>query len=186
MSTRTGDGETKPPPKKRVPKRPEAVTPEPPIEPDPEPTRVPPKRDRVHLQFEGRMAMLYRGELDVQDMDEEELVRMQFRDKNGDFTGRPPSNIPGVLIAKMRQELFARARIAREEYYIPAMEALGVIATDEDESASNRLKAIQIILERTEGRVAERIELSTGEKPFEITFARAVRMRRPGGGDDED
>lgn len=130
--------------------------------------------------------MLHRGELSVQDMDEEELVRMQFRDKNGTFTGRPPLNMPGVLIARIRQELFARARLAREEYYIPAMEALGMIATDEKESASNRIKAIQIILERTEGKVAEKIELSTGEKPFEITFARNVRMKRPGGDEDED
>lgn len=137
----------------------------------------PPGRQRVTVDVEGKMAQLITGELKVEDMDNEELARLQFRDRNGGFTGRPPANIPTVLVNKMRAELFKRTNGVMAESLHDAVTELARIAI-EAEKEGDRVKAIQMLLDRLQGRVPEKVELSTGEKGFEITLAKITRGKR--------
>lgn len=137
----------------------------------------PPGRQRITVDIEGKMAQLITGELTVEDMDNEELARLQFRDKDGGFRGRPPANIPTVLVNRMRSELFKRTNSVMAESLHDAVTELARIAL-EAERETDRVKAISMLLDRLQGRVPEKVELSTGEKGFEVTLARITRGKR--------
>lgn len=137
------------------------------------------KRERKTIQLEGRMAMLANGDLSVQDMDNEELARLQFRDSGGKFRGRPPQHLPAQLVNMMRKELLDRLAEKRRAVLEEMQDVLIGIA-NAGEKDSDRIKAAQLIIERELGKTPERVELSTGDKPFEVTMARSIRMKRPG------
>lgn len=145
-------------------------------------SRVGGKRNRLTIQLEGKMADLYEGILTVQDMDNEELARMQFKDHTGTFRGRKPTNLPGPLVNMMRKELIDRVSEVRREALEDANKALVAIMRDEDIKPADRIKAALALIEREEGKVPDKVELSTGDKGFEVTMARAVRFKRPTGG----
>lgn len=140
-------------------------------------------RPRVTVQLEGKMALLANGELTVLDMDNEELARMQFKDKNGKFTGRKPANLPQVLVNLMRKELIDRVHEIRRGAVADANQVLVDILSDTDAKPADRIKAALALIERVEGKVPDKVELSTGEKGFEVTLAKSVKIKRPGASD---
>lgn len=138
------------------------------------------KPKQIHLVLQGRMAMLARGEISVEDMDDEEIARMQFRDRNGGWSGQTPAAVPRELIDEMRKEFFKRMNAHLTGMTPSAMHALQQIVNDSKVSASDRLKAVNMILERTIGKVPDKMEISTGDKPFEVLLSGGIdRTRRP-------
>jgi hypothetical protein len=138
------------------------------------------KRTRITIELEGKMAQLYKGEITVQDMDNEELARMQFKAADGTFRGRRPNNLPQALVNMMRKELIDRVSEVRRAALAEANETLIKVIRNDSAKDADRIKAALALIEREEGKVPEKVELSTGDKGFEVTMARAVRMRRPG------
>ena len=117
----------------------------------------------------GRYALLLSGELSVDDLDDEELARGQLKDKNGRFQGRAPKVVPQQLVSAMRNELVKRAqnnlRQALLKSGIKTLTQLAENAVDE----SVRLRAAQAIIERTMGKVPDKVQIAA-EDPVEALF----------------
>ena len=103
-----------------------------------------------------RLDMLLSGELLIEDLDDEEIARMQLRDKNGDFKGRPSSYVPRELALAFRQESYRRFQSAMGEMLPNALKAHREMLDSRHLAPGDaaRLSAIKEVYERTFGKVA--------------------------------
>lgn len=124
-----------------------------------------------------RMVALLKGEMAVEDLDDEELARGYPRDRNGNFTGRPPRMIPLVLHRQIQKVFFQRLEEQMRKALPDAVAMLATIATNPLSEDRDKLKAIDMVLTRIMGKPPEKIELSTGEKPFEMTVGKMRRAK---------
>lgn len=127
------------------------------------------RRD-TYVRVTGRYAELLQGYIRVEDLTDEELARGQLRNKNGNFTGRQPKAIPSELVAAMRREWLSRAentlRAALMEHGIGTLVEL---AKDKTIDPGVRLRAAEKIIERTMGKVPDRVHIAA-EDPVEALF----------------
>ena len=93
----------------------------------------------------------------------EELARGQLMDKNGSFTGRPPSYVPRQFHDACVRELLGRGRVLYKTNYVKAIEAMTEIATDENVKPADRFKAAQFVIERLEGKVPDKLEVAVAD-----------------------
>lgn len=127
-----------------------------------------PKPEWVRLG--GRYALLARGEITVDDLDDEELARGRLKDKNGNWSGRPPKMIPADLANAIRKAWIGRAEEKlREALLDSGIGVLVSLANNELIDPSVRLRAAERIIERTMGKVPDRVQLSA-EDPVETLF----------------
>jgi len=126
--------------------------------------------DDVYIRLQGRYAMLAQGVISVEDLDDEELARGQLRAADGSWRGKPPKLVPAALIQAMRREWMGRAEAKlREALLTHGLGVLVELASDPTIDASVRLRASQTIIERTMGKVPERITVAA-EDPVETLF----------------
>jgi hypothetical protein len=117
------------------------------------------------------------GKITVKDLDDEELVRLRFRDRHGGFSGRPPALIPTAVAEAMRKELLKRGQHRLEGSLIAALDRMHSILDDEDAEPRDKIAAAKFIIERVLGKAPEKIEVS-GDLRYEKVAARVVRGRR--------
>jgi hypothetical protein len=89
-----------------------------------------------------------------------ELARGQLFDSRGGFSGRPPKLVPRAFHDACVRELMKRGKRMYQENYLQAIDAMTSIATDPLVKPTDRLKAAQFVIERLEGKVPERVEIS--------------------------
>jgi hypothetical protein len=124
----------------------------------------------TYVRLRGRYAELLSGKLKVEDLDDEELARGRLRDKAGGFTGRPPTVVPGTLVQAMRREWLSRAEAKlREALMEKGIGTLTQLAGDENIDPAVRLRAADKLIERTMGKVPDRVQVSA-EDPVETLF----------------
>lgn len=99
----------------------------------------------------------------VSSLTAEELARGQLMDKNGNFGGRPPSYVPRQFHDACVRELLGRGRILYKENYVKAIQAMTDIANSPTAKEGDRIKAAQFVIERLEGKVPERLEISAAD-----------------------
>lgn len=126
-----------------------------------------------------RLVQLMSGELNVEDLDDEELARGYPRDRNGNFGGRPPRMIPLILHRQIQKVFFARLEEQMRKALPDAVAMLATIATNPMSEDRDKLKAIDMVLTRIMGKPPEKVILSTGEKPFEMTVGKMRRAKPP-------
>lgn len=126
------------------------------------------KKDRELAKAipDDRMRAIATGELSVEDLDDEELLRGQTRDRRGGFGYKPPLAIPKVVYDKMVQEVFKRADRKLQQSLLDVVEQMIRIATSEMAEDKDKLKAGMWIFERLRGKVPDNVVLST-DKPFQ-------------------
>jgi hypothetical protein len=124
-----------------------------------------------------RIADLLSGVLSVEDMDDEELARGYPKNRNGTFAGRPPKVIPHAVHQRIQREFYKRMEEKMKVALPDALQALADIATQPNREDRDKLKAIDMILNRIMGKPLEKIEISSGEKPFEVTTGRMRRSK---------
>ena len=126
--------------------------------------------DDTYVRVTGRYAMLLQGIIKIEDLDDDELARGQLKDKNGYFSGRPPKMIPGEMVQAMRREWISRAEAKlREALMDHGIGTLVEIAKNKQMDEGVRLRAAERIIERTMGKVPDKIELRA-EDPVEALF----------------
>lgn len=96
------------------------------------------------------------GELTVEHLDMEELLKGQLRDKNGHFTGRPSSMIPRSFHVKITQELLHRAEANWREHMDDALKVFVEIMNNQKYGAQWRLQAAQYVFERIAGKIPDK------------------------------
>lgn len=124
-----------------------------------------------HVQMHDEDVLIADGKLDLDDWDEEELIRGYRRGRNGRFP-EPPKFIP----REVAQEAFRRlTRIGERKLrqsYVKAIEALVALALDEDTPAKVKLEAIKEIQNRTVGKTPD-VLVST-EAPWQDMLVDSV------------
>lgn len=127
-----------------------------------------PREEQVWVS--GRYAMLIRGEIKIEDLDDEEVAQGRLKDKNGKFSGRPPKMLPQELVTAMKREWLTRAenrlRDALLEHGIGTLVSL---AKDDRIDPAVRLRAADKLIERTMGKVPDRVHIAA-EDPVETLF----------------
>lgn len=133
--------------------------------------RPPSKADLVE---KSRWQKLIDGEITVDDLDLEELTRCQVKNRAGGFSGRPPKNVPTELLKSFRVEFQKRVQGKFEQYTETALDALVDVAQNKRQAGVARVTAANSILERSLGKVTDKVQqeviVKNWEKDFEGLF----------------
>lgn len=118
-------------------------------------------RSRKSRQIEvTRLDMLISGELEIEDLDDEEIRRMQLRNSAGDFRGRAALYIPRDMAMAFRQEHFRRFGREMAEIVPDAMRAIKELLNSRHLAPGDatRLRAAELVLERNFGKVTQNVD----------------------------
>lgn len=110
-----------------------------------------------------------RGEVDLEDWDDEEIKRGRRRNKHGTFNGRPPSVIPRQVYDELRRRTAQDFEEMVRQELLPVTEVIIEMAKGERPADPTQLKAAQEIVNRYAGKPPENINLSgtVTQKPWE-------------------
>jgi len=125
----------------------------------------------------GRYADLLTGKLSVESLDFEELARLQLKDKNGRFTGRPPRYLPADIVKRMRNEFFKRGDGMFAQNYERCIQVMVDLAVSPITEDATRFRAAQYVIERVRGKIPDRVEITADEKAWQTAMA-SVFVRR--------
>lgn len=115
------------------------------------------------------------GREDLSTWTNEELERGQKMSVNGDFRGRPPQIIPKAIHDELVRRTLAKAQEVMRSNTVAAVEILVDIAKGADVEPKDKLKAIQMIMDRVMGKTPEKIDVTVGEKPaWEVALEHAI------------
>jgi hypothetical protein len=139
--------------------------------------RKSPEQRRNTGTIPDRYAAFARGELTIDDLDEEEVMRGQFRGKDGTFRGRPPKFIPrefATAIVRKQHELVA-TRIAGlvTQAFDTLADVMGKPFPQPGDAA--RVKAAQLVLERYLGRVPETVNIKSEQSTWDKNKERFIK-----------
>ena len=114
-----------------------------------------PKRVQHRINISPRMQMWLDGKLSSEDFDDDEVTRMQLKDKNGHFSGRPTKNIPRELAIAFRSQQQIRLMAWFAETVPEAQKAYREILNSRHLQPGDaaRLRAAEGIFERVIGKV---------------------------------
>lgn len=127
------------------------------------------KREAKEGKPKSRWKQLCDGEITVGQLDLDELKRMQTKDALGAFGGRAPA-VPARLARDMKAELLRRGQAIIDSAYPEAVALLQSVVADKRQKTSDRIKAAQLLVERSAGRMPETVRLektATWDETFE-------------------
>lgn len=101
------------------------------------------------------------GEYPIEQWTDDEISHGRPSDLTGGFAGKFPS-ISGKDHLAIRRELLKRGQSKIDGFYFRALAVLDEIATNSDSDAA-RVKAANLLMERTAGRTVERIEIKSSD-----------------------
>ncbi|QLF84486.1 hypothetical protein SEA_RIE18_4 [Microbacterium phage Rie18] len=124
-------------------------------------TRVVAERERTRLE------LLVSGDLKIEELDDEEILRMQLKNANGDFRGRPPLWVPRSFALEMRAEFTRRFQGELNNMLPKALKAHKEILDSRHLAPGDaaRMTAVKEVYDRTFGKVVQQTEVhATVEK----------------------
>lgn len=118
-----------------------------------------PRRKQANISVT-RLDLLISGELTIEELDDEEIRRMQLRNSAGNFGGRAPHWVPRDLALAFRAEFFRRFQRDMQERVPQAMQALDEMLASRHLAPGDatRLRAVELVLERTFGKVTQNVD----------------------------
>ena len=114
-----------------------------------------------------RLELLIKGDLKIEDLDDEEILRMQLKNVNGDFRGRPPMWVPRSFALEMRAEFTRRFQGELNNMLPKALKAHKEILDSRHLAPGDaaRMTAVKEVYDRTFGKVVQQTEVhATVEK----------------------
>lgn len=123
-------------------------------------------RERPRIRLSGSTAQaLETG--NFSDWDDEELARGQKRSRDGSFRGRPPKVIPKSCHDELVRRTLENAQNILVDNIQAACTELTKIVKDPEANNSDKLKAIDMIMNRVMGKAPEKVEVTAEMKPWE-------------------
>lgn len=120
------------------------------------------------------------GKIPWTELDNDELSRGQLRDKNGTFSGRPPSLVPREMVGEVRRRLVDVYNDRIQQRLLDAQAVFLDIMTDDTVNPADRLRAAAYVTERLIGKVPDKVEITAEVKPWEGMVSGVLEE----GGDD--
>lgn len=130
-----------------------------------------PQADGTQIDIYDEDKLVAESILDLEDWDDEELIRGYRRNRNGKF-GVAPKYIPRELQQEAFRRLIARGDRTMKGAYVKSINKLVDLAQNAD-SEKVRLDAIKTVLERVAGKVPDKV-LVAREEPWEGILADAI------------
>lgn len=121
-----------------------------------------------------RMQAFVDGTISLDELDDEEIMRGQLRDKNGGFSGRPSDYIPRKFHTQLVRETIKRMEGKFRESQDVAYQALIEIASNPRAHADARYKASVYLIERIHGKVPDRVIAQVAVAPWEDNIEELV------------
>lgn len=138
-------------------------------------TPLPEKTDaKKSVAIGGRMLQLLEGDIDVADLDDEELMRGEFRDQSGSLRS---SNklIPKTMHQELMRRILHRGTERIRSDFFSAIDTVTEIMKDSTVDPAVRLRAANIIIDRVAGKVADKIDLTVDVRKYEHVITEIVR-----------
>lgn len=107
------------------------------------------------------------GSIPLSELDDEEIARMQLRDRNGGFSGKKPRLLPRELADRQTREVLLRNQRMLQEMILKTTQVYVDVVEDPNASTVDKMKAAEYLQNRFLGKVAERVHLSAEVKPWE-------------------
>jgi hypothetical protein len=120
-----------------------------------------------------RWRQLCDGDITVASLETVELQRMQTKDAIGAFGGTAPKNVPAHIARDMRAELLKRGQSIIDSAYVDAVEVLASVMRSKSARSNDRIRAAQLIVERSAGRMPETVRIE-GTAKWDETFEDGV------------
>ena len=108
-----------------------------------------------------------RGRIPWSDLDDEEVARLQLRDRNGEFSGMKPAIIPRELVQAHTRELLSRNDKLMREVVMKATAVFVDVIDSSSASDGDKMRAAQYLHDRILGKTPEKVELKAELKPWE-------------------
>ena len=125
-----------------------------------------------------RLELLIAGELTMEDLDDEEIQRMQLRNAQGDFRGRPPMWVPRSMALALRAEFIRRFQSEMAQMLPAALAAHKSLLKSAHLSPGDAAKmaAVKEVYERTVGKVVQQTEshVVVEQKTFDDFVGEAI------------
>lgn len=133
------------------------------------------------LPKDSRWAMLIDGRLKIEDLTDEELMRGQLMDATGRFRGKQPQWVPRQFLAAMQRQVISRAADKWNANLLQAQEELIKLGMDPRVDSGVRFRALTYIIERTQGKIPDKVEMTGTIKPYEellqgVTVVRDIEI----------
>jgi hypothetical protein len=117
---------------------------------------------------------LLTGQEDLSAWDDEELLRGMKRDRNGKFTGRPPDVVPTVVHREITRRQMSRAAELLRDNVVAAVEVLVELIQGADTEDKDKLKAIEIIMDRVMGKAPVHVDIDVTQSQFDEAVAEVL------------
>lgn len=111
-----------------------------------------------------RRQQLIAGEITVADLDDEELFRMQTRDRLGDFSGTGKAGLPNTIIRAMKAESVKRGQAIIDANISKAVNYLATVLDSPVARPADKLKAADMLMSRGMGSVPQHVIQHEGTK----------------------
>lgn len=118
-------------------------------------------------QGRSRYQQYLRGELTVDDLDDEELATASFRSSSGRLF--KPKSLPRDLIQGFMRAIFDRAQTELRTHTVDAAKTMAEIMMNKRVDPEIRLKAANLLLERNLGKTPQVVAI-TAQAPWEEIF----------------
>ncbi len=122
------------------------------------------KDDRATLRIGAVNTAIMRGEMDLTAWSDEELLRGQQKNKNGQWTGRPPSVVPTAVHQELARRRMSKAYELLRENVVGAVEVAAEVMTNKEVDNGTRLKAAELIINRVLGKLPEHVTLEVAQQ----------------------
>jgi len=113
------------------------------------------------------------GKDDLSEWDDEELRRGRKRDKNGGWQGRDPVVVAKAVHDELVKRTLSKANKLLTDNLEAAVELLTDLMRDPDVDPKDRIKAIDMVMNRAMGREPQKIEFK-GEAKWEAAIAHSI------------
>lgn len=126
------------------------------------------------VRVNNRALAFARGELTMDDLDADEIARAQFRNKAGDFRGRPADMVPrefATELMRRHQEMVFRELSTQ---VLQALKTLDNVMKHGGIGDQARVKAAEIVLQYNIGKVPDKIEIKGELETWEHRVDAAV------------
>lgn len=126
------------------------------------------------MKAKERWAMLLDGTLRYEDLSDKEVEKMRVRNADGTFGGKGRA-MPSHIAQGFHNERVRRAEARLKKGLPAAMQAMENILKDPEAKDADKIKLIQIYLDRNLGKTPETIRIE-GESPFDLMLKDGASM----------
>lgn len=125
--------------------------------------------ERAVVRIGAAATRIITGQDDLSEWDDEELRMGQRRDKNGRFQGRVPKIIPKAIHDELVRRTLSDANELMRENLPAAVQVLVKLAKSNAVEPKDRLRAVNMIMERVMGKSPDKVEIS-GTSPWLVAL----------------